>query len=167
MRGPSIAPPIATRCCWGARYCSAAARTSSAVGALRTPAQIARGGGHRRHLGGRDVERVHRSVRKGAEAAVRIQEDAFGRIDAERLLDGRTNLRRCFDLVGARVDDAKADLLARELDECPGPLGGVLQDELRDLQAIEIWPKRLVAAAQERRLVAAPVAAADVDAEPH
>jgi len=39
------------------------------------------------------------------------------------------------------------------------------QDELRDLQSVEIRPERLVAAAQERRLVAAPVAAADVEAE--
>jgi hypothetical protein len=88
----------------------------------QTSAQIAGRGGHGRDLGGRDLERVHRTVREGAEPAVRIQEDAFGGIETERLFDGRTNLLRRLDLVGARVDDAQPDLLALEPDECAGPL---------------------------------------------
>ena len=79
--------------------------------ASRTAAQIAGRGGHGRNLGGRDLERVHRTVREGAEPAVRIQEHAFGGIETERLFDGRTNLLRRLDLVGARVDDAQPELL--------------------------------------------------------
>jgi hypothetical protein len=37
-------------------------------------------------------------------------------METERLLDGRMNLPRRFDLVGARVDDAQPELLALEPD---------------------------------------------------
>src|SRR4029453_2701948 len=87
-----------------------------------TTAQLAGRGDHGGNLRRRDLRRVHRTVREGAEPAVRIQKHVFGGIETERLFDGRTNFLRRLDLVGARVDDAQPDLLALEPDECAGPL---------------------------------------------
>ena len=72
-----------------------------------------------------------------------------------------------FDGVGSRVDDAEAQLLALEPKKIAGAFGGVLEHELSHGTLRERRRERLVTAAKKRALVAAPVAAADVEADPH
>ena len=92
-------------------------RTDAVESPSRTSAQIAGRGDHGRNLGGRNLARVHRPAREGAEPAVWIQEHAFGGIETEGLFDGAPNLRRRLDLLRPGIDDAEAELLALERHE--------------------------------------------------
>ena len=69
--------------------------------------------------------------------------------------------------VGPRVDDAQAELLAAEGHQVAGAFGGVFEHELRRHSAVRDTAPAAVAAAEQRRFVPAPVAAADVHADPH
>ena len=88
--------------------------------------------------------------------------------DAAPLRRPHESARGDLHLVGARVDDAEPELLAVERHRgAPARSVAYSSTSCVTSQALEIGRQRLIAAAQQRRLVAAPVAAADVHADPH
>src|SRR5206468_2467572 len=131
----------------------------------RLAAKLTRRGDHRADFRCRSLPGIHRPARERAEAAIGIQEDLAGRVEAKRVLYGRANGGGRFHGVGPRVDHAQAQLLAAERQEIAGAIGRVLEHELRDIEAREIRRQRLIAAAEQRRFIATPVAPAYVHAE--
>ena len=113
---------------------------------------------------------VDAAVREAAEAAVRVQEDLLGAVNAQRLLGPATissgvSTSAVRGLTTPRPISRPPSAAADDRDVA-GARGGVLENELPHLHRLEGRQKRRVVARKEHLLLRAPVPPADVDADP-
>ena len=108
---------------------------------------------------------VHGAFGEGAEAAVGVEVDVFGREVVEGVFDLADDVVDGFHFVDAGVDDSEADFLdaigGGEGLDLASAGGGVFEDKLVNLVVGDVGEKGGVGAVEECFFLAAPVATAD------
>ena len=135
-----------------------------------TPAELTARLDQAGQLGPGDIEGADRAVGEGREAAVGIEQDPLRSEQRDGTLGPGHDLLGCLDARRLLVDDAHADAgvagqLFQDL-ELSGPRRAQLEEERADREGRQEGDQRRVIAGQGGRLVAGPVAPADVEGQP-
>lgn len=123
----------------------------------------------RGHFFGGDFRGVDVALGESAEPAVGIQENFLRIVKFRELANARGDLRRRLDFVGTRIHHTEADFLFvfvfLENFQLAGARRGEFQNELMNVHLHEIRQHGAVISFEQDFFLAAPIAAANVDAK--